>query len=97
MYAVIFKAEIDHLDEEYTRTAGVLREKAMTEYGCMGFDSATEDNTEIAISYWPTLEQIAAWRDDPEHRLAKAKGQNKWYRKFSVQIVETIEEYGNEP
>ena len=51
MYAVIFKAKIKSLDAEYGRTAAMLRETAINDYGCTEFVSTTEDGHEIAISY----------------------------------------------
>ncbi len=37
MYAVIFKALIKHIDDEYTITAKRMRELAINHYGCLGF------------------------------------------------------------
>lgn len=36
MYAVIFKAEINKLDESYTEMAEKMRLLAINEYGCIG-------------------------------------------------------------
>ena len=60
MYAVIFKAEINKLDSEYSLMAERMRDLAMKEYGCTEFNACTEGNTEIAISYWPSQEHIKA-------------------------------------
>jgi heme-degrading monooxygenase HmoA len=90
MYAVIFKATIARLDDEYSDMAERLRELAINKYGCPDFVSVTEGDQEIAISYWDNEEQIREWKKDPEHRLAQAKGRNKWYRSFSVEICEIV-------
>jgi heme-degrading monooxygenase HmoA len=90
MYAVIFKATIARLDDEYSDMAERLRELAINKYGCLDFVSVTEGDQEIAISYWDNEEQIREWKKDPEHRLAQAKGRNKWYRSFSVEICEIV-------
>lgn len=95
MYAVIFTAEIAHLDEQYTRTASRMRELAFSEYGCSGFTSTTEGDREIAISYWPDLASIAAWRADPSHREAQALGKSRWYRSYRVEVVRVLREYGS--
>ena len=88
MYAVIFKATIARLDDEYSDMAERLRDLAINKYGCTDFTSVTEGDQEIAISYWDTEEQIREWKKDPQHRLAQAKGRNKWYRSVSVEICE---------
>jgi heme-degrading monooxygenase HmoA len=94
MYAVIFTAEIAELDEEYTRTATHLRQLAIEQYGCRDFVSCTEGTREIAVSYWDTAEQIRAWKQDPQHLAAQRMGRDKWYRTWSVEVVEVRRAYG---
>ena len=67
MYAVIFRAEINQFDREYSDTAARLRNLAIEKYGCQDFVATTEGHQEIAISYWETLEQISLWKQDTEH------------------------------
>ncbi len=93
MYAVIFRAEINELDEKYNSTAKHMRELAISKYGCSEFISRTEGSLEIAISYWETLEQIQEWKNDKEHIKAKHLGKRKWYKSYTVQVVEIIREY----
>ncbi len=90
MYAVIFKASVAELDEEYTHLAQRLKNLAFEKYGCRDFVSVTEGNEEIAISYWDTAQQIRDWKNDPEHRLAQTRGREKWYRSWRVEICEVI-------
>lgn len=96
MYAVIFRATLSNPDEDYTRTATRLRELAFAQYGCEDFTSVCEGESEIAISYWASLEQIAAWREDPEHRAAQAAGKEKWYSDYSVEVVQVQRRYGSD-
>jgi len=93
MYAVIFKAEIIELDDNYLYMAKRMRELAINEYGCCDFVSTTEDNLEIAISYWNDLDQIKKWKQDPEHLAAQRQGKSIWYKSYTVQVVEIIREY----
>jgi hypothetical protein len=95
MIAVIFKAEIAELDDEYFSTAIRLRDLAINEYGCSKFISSTEGNQELAISYWPSKSHIAAWHSNPEHVVAQNKGKTKWYKSFHVQVTEVQSEYGS--
>ncbi|WP_299199875.1 antibiotic biosynthesis monooxygenase [uncultured Amphritea sp.] len=93
MYAVIFRAEIAQLDEEYSQMAARMRELALQEYGCLEFTAVVEGANEIAISYWDSMEQIRAWKENAEHLAAQAKGRSQWYRSYRVQIVEVVREY----
>jgi len=44
----------------------------------------------VALS---SQEQISAWKNDPLHKHAQELGRSKWYKSYSVQIVEIIREY----
>lgn len=93
-YAVIFTAEIRQLDAEYSLTAARLRQLAMEQYGCTEFAAYTEGNKEIAVSYWPSLETLQAWKDNPEHRRAQALGYSRWYSSYEVAVVQVLRRYG---
>lgn len=93
MYAVIFKAKIKQLDDQYSDTAERMRDLAMTEYGCSEFISTTQGEHEIAISYWPDLDAVKAWRNNAEHQAAQALGKSRWYESYSVEVVEVIRQY----
>jgi len=95
MYAVIFKAEMNNIDNTYLETAKNMRELALSTYGCVEFTSTSEGNNEIAISYWNSKEDIKAWKANKDHKKAQALGKNKWYKSYSVQIVEILHEYKN--
>jgi heme-degrading monooxygenase HmoA len=88
MYAVIFKATINELNNEYFETAAKLRELALTEYGCIEFSSSTQGSKEVAISYWHSKAHIEAWKNVADHQRAQVKGKTHWYRSYQVEIVE---------
>lgn len=93
MYAVIFKAEIAQLDAEYGVIVARMRELAQTRYGCVEFVSVTDGDQEMSISYWESEAQITAWKQDPEHLLAQEAGRSRWYKSYSVQVVELKRQY----
>lgn len=95
MYAVIFEARIKQLDKDYLTTAERLRKLAQEKYGCIEFTSLTENNQEIAISYWDSLKQIQTWKQDPEHLKAQTLGKERWYESYRVRVVEVVREYSN--
>ncbi len=70
MYAVIFKADINQFDQEYDDMLVEMRELAVSQYGCINIQSVTEGENEITISYWNSLEDIKAWKQDERHQMA---------------------------
>ncbi len=94
MYAVIFRAEINELDEAYAEMAARMRDLAINKYGCVEFTAVTQGKQEIAISYWDNQDQLKAWKKDPEHREAQKLGRSKWYKSYRVQVVEVVRDYG---
>jgi heme-degrading monooxygenase HmoA len=93
MYAVIFRAEVRELDAEYAVMAARMRDLAINEYGCVEFVACTEGNSEIAISYWESEEQIRQWKQNAEHLVAQQKGRAKWYKSYTVEVVEVVRAY----
>lgn len=93
MYAVIFHAEVAQFDEEYFAMAKRMREKALTHYGCIDFIATTEGSREIAISYWPSLEHIRHWKQDPDHLQAQQLGKSRCYTSYNVEVVEILRSY----
>jgi len=93
MYAVIFRAEILELDAEYAAMAKRMRDLAIDQYGCMEFVACTAGNTEIAVSYWESEEQIQRWKQNAEHLVAQEKGRSKWYGSYTVQVAEVVRAY----
>lgn len=88
MFAVIFRATIADLDDDYEPTAERLRDLALKRYGCREFFTLADGNREVAISYWDSEDQIRHWKQDAEHLLAQQRGSSKWYRTYQVEVVE---------
>lgn len=93
MYAVIFKAKLAAIDEQYASFAQTLRALAFEKYGCTEFVSASEGGQEIAISYWPSEQAIIEWKNDAQHQTAQKFGQQTWYEAYQVEIVKVLHEY----
>jgi hypothetical protein len=51
MFAVIFRAKTAGLDEQYQVMADRMRELALSEFGCLSFDSYCEGDKQVALSY----------------------------------------------
>lgn len=92
-YAVIFSAKIKQLDQQYSVTAELMRELAFSEYGCVDFHACTEGDQEIAVSYWRSLDDIVAWKQNIKHLAAQKIGKEKWYANYTVEVVEVLRSY----
>jgi heme-degrading monooxygenase HmoA len=94
-YAVIFTSLRTEGDRGYERTAERMLELASQQPGYLGFETARgSDGVGITVSYWESLEAIAAWRNHAEHRLAQAQGRATWYAEYAVRIAKVEREYG---
>ena len=84
-YAVIFTSLRTDVDEGYGDTAQRMVELASQQPGFLGVDSA-RDQIGITVSYWSSLEAIAAWKRETEHLTAQRDGIARWYDQYVVRI-----------
>lgn len=93
-YAVIFTSQRSEADAGYGATAERMVELAARQPGFLGVRSSRgEDGLGITVSYWQSLEAIAAWRKDLEHRAARDQGRAQWYRHYELQVVRVERAY----
>ena len=87
-YAVIFTSERTDADAAgYEAMAARMVELAAQQPGYLGVESVRQaDGTGITVSYWESLEAIAAWKRHAEHQLAQARGRMEWYRQYRVRV-----------
>ncbi len=97
-YAVIFTSTQTEHTEGYAEMAEKMEALAKQQKGFISIDSARED-VGITVSYWESLEDIKAWKQNSEHIIAQQKGRNQWYSWYNTRIckVEREYEYGNLP
>lgn len=93
MYIVIFRAKARSLDAEYAKVAARMRELALGQFGCLDFQSVSEGDQEISLSYWPDEASIRAWKSNAEHMLAQQLGRERWYESYIVQVAQIHREY----
>ena len=91
-YAVIFTSVRTDGDNGYAETAAQMLKLAAEQPGFLGFESARQE-IGISVSYWSSLEAIAAWKQNSAHRLAQQRAQ-EWYSRFRVRICRVEREYG---
>jgi len=93
-YAVVFtsiRREGDNID--YSEMADRMRALASEQPGFLGFESARQD-IGISISYWESLDDIRAWKENVSHRQAQERADD-WYRSYRVRICRVEREYGS--
>ena len=96
-YAVIFSSIRTTVDEGYDAMADRMVDLAARQPGYLGIESTRgADGFGITVSYWESLEAIAAWKSNAEHRVAQASGHKKWYSQFETRIAR-VERHGSGP
>lgn len=91
-YAVIFTSVRRDGDNGYNEAAAQMLALAATQPGFLGAEMARQD-IGISVSYWATLESIAAWKESVAHRHVQGRAQ-EWYRAFRVRVCRVEREYG---
>lgn len=91
-YAVIFTSTLTARDKGYTEMASAMEALAKQQPGYLGFESVRAE-LGIAVSYWESLEAIAAWKNVTDHKLAQKYGREKWYSWYKVRICRVEREY----
>jgi heme-degrading monooxygenase HmoA len=93
-YAVIFSSQRTAGDSGYDETSQRMAELAAAQPGFLGIESARDpDGFGITVSYFDTLDHIAAWKANAEHRQAQAMGHSRWYAHFEVRIAKVERAY----
>ena len=94
-YAVVFSTILTDNVEGYEAMANKMELLAKKQPGYLGVESA-RNSIGITISYWSSLEAIAAWKNNVEHIEARELGRSKWYKKYRLRICKVEREYGFE-
>jgi len=80
---VIFSSERTEVLEGYEQTAAEMEALAAQQPGYLGIESAEG----ITVSYWRSLEDIAAWRRQADHVAAQQAGRERWYRRYALRVA----------
>lgn len=91
-YAVIFTSTRTEGDQGYEKMAEAMFNLAARQPGFLGVESARE-GLGITVSYWDSLESIAAWQRNSSHLIAQQRGRDVWYEAFKVRICRVERDY----
>lgn len=93
--AVIFMSVRTDADAAgYAAAADAMEARAARQPGYRGFHSARgTDGLGITVSYWADDASARAWRDDPEHRLIRDAGRDRWYARYELVVARVERDY----
>lgn len=91
-YAVIFTSHRTPGDHGYAQMAEDMETLARQQPGFLDFESARE-GLGITISYWESLEAIANWKAQLDHKKAQKQGIGQWYSWYKVRVCRVDREY----
>lgn len=91
-YAVIFTSLRTEGDNGYGNMADAMEALVGRQPGFLGVESAREE-VGITVSYWDSLESIAAWKRDSAHQVAQQRGREAWYTAYKTRICKVERDY----
>jgi heme-degrading monooxygenase HmoA len=90
-FAVIFTSQRTPEDRGYDVMAARMVELAAAQPGFLGVESVRDaGGLGITVSYWRTRDDIRAWREHAEHRVAQETGKRVWYADYRLRICEVL-------
>ncbi len=94
-YSVIFASQrSDSDDQTYSELAERMADLATRQPGYLGIDSSRDENGfGITVSYWRSLQDIAAWKANGEHLEAQVQGRRAFYKAFRVHVARVEKTY----
>ncbi len=91
-YAVIFSTVLSENTDGYIAAAKRMEVLAKLQKGFLGIESARAE-IGITISYWKTLADISAWKNNVDHTEVRKLGREKWYKKYQLRICKVERAY----
>jgi heme-degrading monooxygenase HmoA len=96
MIAVIFEVWAADRDA-YLDIAADLRPRLEQIDGFLSverFESLTEKDKILSLSFWRDEEAVKAWRNQPEHQMAQKAGRGGIFRDYRLRVAHVTRDYG---
>ena len=97
MVVVIFRVRL-RPDADFEQLGALNARMAELVAAMPGFrgmkDYSSEDGEFATIVEFDTLQQVAAWKDHPEHRAAQERGKKEFFADYGIQVCEETYGYG---
>lgn len=97
MIAVIFEVEpgVGQLNR-YLEIASELRPLLSNIDGFISierFQSLTDENRILSLSFWRDEDAIAKWRKIEQHRFAQSEGRSDVFKEYRIRVAEVTRDY----
>lgn len=87
--AVIFAAALNADQADYEVLADQMVQLAVQQPGYLGVESVRDSaGFGITVSYWQSVQDAWAWRQQAEHTVVRTIGHERFYRKFVLRVAE---------
>jgi heme-degrading monooxygenase HmoA len=97
MIAVIFEVTpTGEGKEAYLAIAAELRQHLQQIKGFISierFQSLTNPDKLLSLSFWENEEALAEWRNLEEHRLAQTRGRNQLFADYRIRVGSILRDY----
>lgn len=96
MIAVIFEVWLADRDS-YLKVAAALRPELEKIDGFISverFQSITDPDKLVSLSFWRDEEAVKAWRNQMDHRAGQKKGRDGVFSDYRLRIASVIRDYG---
>lgn len=98
MIAVIFELQpAEGRRESYLAIAAALKPLLEEIDGFISierFQSLSDPNKLLSLSFWRDEEAVKQWRNLEPHRLAQSKGREKILADYRLRVAEVVRDYG---
>lgn len=81
---------------EYLEIASQLRKRLADMPGFISierFQSLSDPQKVLSLSYWENEEAITAWRNLEQHRAAQAKGRGELFADYRIRVGHIVRDY----
>lgn len=97
MYAVIFEVvPTSEGKDQYLKLALELRKFLENQNGFISierFQSLSQENKVLSLSFWRDEEAIRKWRNEFDHRSAQKKGMDSLFDSYRIRVAEVVRDY----
>lgn len=94
---VVFRSRLSDKDEvatEYPPLGKRMIELAKAMPGFISYKNfESSDGERVSVIEFDSQENLRAWQEHPEHRVAQQKGRDLFYDEFKVQVCTVEREY----
>ncbi len=89
----VFRSRLRHDAEAngYGELAVRMEDRARAMPGFIDFTTFTApDGERVSVIVFDTIAHQHAWRDDPEHRVARQRGRDAFYSEYSISVCQEL-------